>query len=101
MDIVFGPLLAIILIAIRLYIWVVIASAILSWLIAFGVVNTYNRFVNTLNDFLYRITEPALRPFRRFLPNLGGIDISPIVLILALYFLEMVLVRIGYEFGGM
>lgn len=97
MDIIFGPLIRILMIAIDLYIWVVIAMAILSWLIAFGVVNTYNRFVYTINDFLYRITEPALRPLRRFLPNLGGIDISPVVLILILYFIQMILERVYLE----
>ena len=69
---------------ITLYIWCLIISAILSWLIAFNVVNTQNRIVYMIGDFLYRVTEPALAPIRRFLPNLGGIDISPIVLILLL-----------------
>ena len=71
---------------ISLYIWVLIISAVMSWLIAFKVVNTSNRFVHTVADFLYRVTEPALRPLRRILPNLGGIDISPIILILLLWF---------------
>ena len=99
MDVVLGPLLTIMQIALHLYIWVVIAAAIMSWLIAFGVVNTYNRVVYVINDFLYRMTEPALRPFRRFLPNLGGIDISPVVLILVLYFAEMVLGNIRDKLG--
>ena len=60
-----------------LYIWLLIAQAILSWLLAFGVVNRYNRAVAVIGDFLYRITEPALRPIRSILPNFGGIDISP------------------------
>lgn len=76
---------------IAVYIWLVVASVVLSWLIAFNVVNTANRFVYTVGDFLYRITEPALRPFRRVLPNLGGIDISPVVLILLLIFLRSLL----------
>ena len=67
---------------IQLYIYALICSAILSWLIAFKIINTSNRFVFVVIDFLYRLTEPALRPIRRFLPNLGGVDISPIVLIL-------------------
>ena len=71
---------------VTLYIWVLIIAAVMSWLIAFKVVNTSNRFVYTVADFLYRITEPALRPLRRFLPKLGGIDISPIILILLLWF---------------
>jgi len=69
-----------------LYVTLLIASVILSWLIAFNIVNTHNRFVYMVGDFLYRITEPALRPIREFLPNLGGIDISPIVLILLISF---------------
>jgi YggT family protein len=73
---------------ITLYIWVLIFAAVLSWLVAFNVVNTRNRVVYTLGDFLYRITEPALRPIRRVLPNLGGIDISPIILMLLLWFLR-------------
>ena len=73
---------------IQLYIYVIVASAILSWLIAFNVVNTQNRFVFTVADVLYRLTEPALAPIRRVLPNLGGIDISPVVLILGLIFLN-------------
>ena len=74
-----------------LYIYVVIASAIFSWLIAFDVVNTRNRFVYSVVDMLYRITEPALRPIRNFLPNLGGIDISPVILILILMFVSDVI----------
>jgi YggT family protein len=73
---------------ITIYIWVLIASAILSWLIAFNVINTRNRFVYQLGDFLYRATEPALRPIRNVLPNLGGLDLSPLVLILVLFFVR-------------
>ncbi len=82
------PLIGFIAVVINLFIWVVIISAILSWLIAFNVVNTSNRFVYTVADMLYRVTEPALRPIRNFLPNLGGIDISPVILILFLIFLR-------------
>lgn len=73
---------------IQLYVWVIIIQAVLSWLVAFGVVNTQNRFVYTVGDVLNRLTEPALRPIRRVMPDLGGIDISPVVLILGLYFLQ-------------
>ena len=72
---------------IQFYIWIVIISAILSWLIAFNVVNTQNRFVYTVGDALYRLTEPALRPIRRYMPDLGGIDISPVILIFGLIFI--------------
>jgi YggT family protein len=83
-----GPLIGFIVLVIDLYIWVVIASAILSWLVAFNVVNTNNRVVLTIADTLYRLTEPALRPIRNILPNLGGIDISPVILILFLLFIR-------------
>jgi YggT family protein len=73
---------------ITLYIWILIAQAILSWLIAFNVINSYNQFVSRVIEFLWRITEPALRPIRRFVPLIGGVDVSPIVLILLLYFLR-------------
>ncbi|MBP7062802.1 YggT family protein [Ferrovibrio sp.] len=78
---------------ISLYIWLLIASAILSWLVAFNVINTRNRFVYLLGDFLYRVTEPALRPIRRVMPNLGGLDISPVLLILLLMFVQRLLVQ--------
>ena len=83
-----GPLIGFLVLVIDLYIWVVIASAILSWLIAFNVVNTSNRFVYSVAETLYRLTEPALRPIRSIIPNLGGIDISPVILILFLLFLR-------------
>ena len=82
------PLIEFIVYVIQLYIWVIIASAIFSWLIAFNVVNTQNRFVYSVADMLYRVTEPALRPIRSVLPNLGGIDISPVILILFLLFIR-------------
>jgi len=73
---------------INIYIWILILSVVLSWLVAFNVVNTSNRIVYLVGDFLFRVTEPLLRPIRRVLPNLGGLDLSPIVLILLLYFLR-------------
>jgi len=79
-----------------LYVYVVIAMAILSWLIAFNVVNTRNPIVHMIADLLYRLTEPALRPIRNLLPNLGGIDVSPVILILIILFLENVIVRYIY-----
>jgi len=78
-------------IALNLYIWLLIAAAILSWLIAFNVVNMRNPAVAMVGDFLYRITEPALRPIRNFIPDLGGIDISPVILILIIIFLRYVI----------
>ena len=80
--------LDVILLALNLYVWILIAAAVFSWLVAFNVVNMRNQFVATVGEFLYRITEPALRPIRNVMPNLGGIDISPIILIIGLMFLE-------------
>ena len=68
--IILDPLIRIVIIALNVYVWLVIASAILSWLVHFGVVNTRNQVVSMIGEFLWRITEPALRPIRRFLPNL-------------------------------
>jgi YggT family protein len=86
-----NPFLWLIDTVITIYIWILIAAAVLSWLIAFNVVNTRNQIVASIGDFLYRITEPALRPIRSVLPNLGGIDISPVILILGLLFLRNLL----------
>ena len=88
--------LDIILLVLQMYIWLLIASAVLSWLIAFNVVNTRNQVVAMVADFLYRITEPALRPIRSVMPNLGGIDLSPVILILLILLLENVIVRYIY-----
>jgi YggT family protein len=72
------------------------AAAVLSWLVAFNVVNTRNQFVAMAGDFLYRITEPLLAPIRNVMPNLGGIDISPVILILIIFLIENVIVRYIY-----
>ncbi|MBV8704373.1 MAG: YggT family protein [Acetobacteraceae bacterium] len=77
--------------AVDIYIWVVIAAAVFSMLAGFGVIDTRNRLVWTIGDFLYRATDPALRPIRNLLPNLGGIDISPVILILLLQAFRMLL----------
>ena len=79
---------------IQLYIYVLIAAAVLSWLIAFNVVNTHNRFVAMIADALWRLTEPVLAPIRRILPSLGGLDLSPVVLILLLIFLRNLLAEL-------
>ena len=75
----------------NLYIYILIAAAVLSWLIAFNVVNTRHGVVAMIAEFLYRITEPALAPIRRMLPNLGGIDISPVIVILIIIFIQSVI----------
>ena len=73
---------------VSIYIWILIINAIISWLVAFNVLNTSNRFVYSVLDVSYRLTAPPLNFIRRFLPNLGSIDISPVILILALMFLR-------------
>ncbi|MDZ7873136.1 MAG: YggT family protein [Rhizobium sp.] len=74
--------------ALSIFTWILIGSAIFSWLYAFNVINSSNRFVATLGQFLHNVTEPVLRPIRRFMPDLGGIDISPIVVLLIIFFLR-------------
>lgn len=74
--------------ALGLYMWILITNAILSWLLLFGVVNQYNRFVQIVGDFCYRVTEPVLRPIRRFVPIMGGIDLAPLVLIFVIVGLQ-------------
>jgi YggT family protein len=81
-------LLDVIVILLQLYIYLLIAAAVLSWLVAFNVVNARNQFVAMVGDFLYRITEPVLRPIRGAMPNLGGIDVSPVVVILIIILIE-------------
>ncbi|MGE0153908.1 MAG: YggT family protein [Reyranellaceae bacterium] len=89
-------LIEVLLVVIDIYIWLLIAMAILSWLIAFNVLNTRNRFIAMAVDFLYRITEPALRPLRRIIPSIGGLDVSPAVLILILFFVKRLIVTNFY-----
>lgn len=91
MDIILLPLFRILFIVIDLYIWGLIIQAVLSWLIAFRVVNLHSPLVWRVNEFLYKITEPALRPLRKFVPEVSGIDLAPLALILIIWFLEGVL----------
>jgi YggT family protein len=76
---------------IQIYIWILIASAILSWLVSFDVVNRRNPLVNRVGQFLYQVTDPVLRPIRRILPLIGGVDLSPLVVILLLWFIRNLL----------
>ena len=79
---------------ITIYIWIIIINAILSWLVAFNVLNTQNRFVFSVLDATYKLTDPALNKIRRFIPNFGSIDISPVILILFLMFLRNLIFEI-------
>jgi YggT family protein len=89
MDVIIGPVIRVLIALLDIYWWIVIIQALASWLIAFNVLNTYSRPVSMILDFLYRATEPALRPLRRFVPNLGGLDITPVILLLIIWLLEM------------
>ena len=96
MHVILTSLIDVILIALNLYWYVILASVIASWLVAFGVINTYNSTVRTILDVIYRLTEPALRPIRRVLPDFGAVDLSPIALWLILYFLIRVLEQLRF-----
>ena len=87
-----NPIIWLILTVLNLYFWVILAMVIMSWLIGFNVINGSNPYVRQISYALHRLTEPLLGPIRRFLPDLGGIDISPIILIFALMFLERALI---------
>lgn len=84
-------LIKVIQMALQFYVYILIASAVFSWLYAFNVINSRNAFVDSVGRFLHNMTEPALRPIRRMMPNLGGIDISPIILIFLIYFIQMII----------
>lgn len=86
-------ILVVVDIALRLYMWVIIASAIFSWLYAFGVVNPRNQAVAAIGRALYQLTEPALRPIRRYVPIFGGLDISPVILILLIILIRQIIWR--------
>ena len=100
MHVIFGPILEIVDTILGLYMWVIILSVAMSWLYSFNVVNTSNRFVYAVGYFTHRLTEPALAPIRRFIPNLGAIDISPLVLLLAVFFLRRVIQNLLFEIGA-
>lgn len=97
MHVILNTLIEVILIALNLYWYVILASVIVSWLVAFGVINTYNATVRTILDVIYRLTEPALRPLRRILPDFGNVDLSPIALWLILYFIIRVLEQVRFS----
>ncbi len=99
MDVILGPLLRLLIMVIELYIWVVVIGVIFSWLTAFNVINTSNRFVYIVGEFVFRATEPPLRRIRRYMPNLGNFDISPIVLIFILIFAMDLLSQVIRKLG--
>ena len=101
MHIILEPLLTVIYYALELYWYVVVATIIFSWLLAFGVINTYNHAVRTIGDVLARLTEPALRPIRHYMPDFGALALSPIVLWLVIIFLQMVDQRLLMTVAGL
>jgi YggT family protein len=88
-----APFVELLDIVITFYMWVVIVHVVLSWLVTFDVINTRNQFVRTLGDALYRVTEPALKPIRRVMPKLGGVDLTPAVLLLLLWFVRRLMLE--------
>ncbi|TBW40063.1 YggT family protein [Siculibacillus lacustris] len=85
------PIVTVVDLVLELYGWVLIATIVFSWLYSFGVVNPRNPAVSAIGDMLFRLTEPVLRPIRRFLPNLGGLDLSPLVVFLAIFLIRQYL----------
>jgi YggT family protein len=92
-------ILDVVLLALDIYVWIIIASAVLSWLIAFNVINMRNDFVRMIYNSVYQLTEPVLAPIRRRLPNMGGLDISPIVLLLLIFLIQRVIGYYIYPYG--
>jgi YggT family protein len=98
MDIILIPLIRVMIMALNVYWWAVFVYVILGWLEQFEVINRYNNFVYGLHTFLFRVVEPALVPIRRLLPNMGGIDLSPLVLIFAIYLVQGILIQLAIRF---
>ena len=99
MDVVIGPALALLYHLIELYTWVLIIGVIMSWLITFNVINLSNQFVRMIYDVVTRLTEPLLSRIGAMLPDLGGVDISPVILILLLWFAKDVIARLAVRIG--
>ena len=99
MDVIIGPALGLIFQLLKLYTWVIIIGVIMSWLIHFNVINLSNQFVRMVYDVVTRLTEPLLSKIRGFLPDLGGVDISPVILILLLYFAQNVVANLALKLG--
>lgn len=98
MDIILIPLIRVIIMALNAYWWAIVIYVIVGWLEQFNIINRYNNFVYGLHTFLFRVVEPALYPIRRFLPYMGGVDLSPAVLILIIYFIELILYQLAGKF---
>lgn len=97
MDVVLVNLLKVLIVALDIYQWIVIVNVVFSWLVAFNIINTSNQFVNMVMDFTYRLTDPLYRRIRQLLPNLGGIDLSPVIVLLGIFLLRGILVDLIYR----
>jgi len=93
MDVVLNSVLQVVYVALDFYKWIVIVNVVISWLVAFNVINTSNQFVHMVMDFTYRLTEPLYSRIRAILPNMGGIDLSPLVVLLGVMFLQSILAQ--------
>ena len=89
------PVIQLILLLLNIYFWIIIAMVVMSWLVAFNIVNPTNNIVRQIRYALYRLTEPLLGPIRRLMPDLGGIDISPVILLIALWFVQNLVITYG------
>ena len=94
-DLPMHPILWLILTILDIYVWILIAAVIVSWLVAFNIINRSNEIVRQVTYALFRLTEPVLAPIRRFLPDLGGLDISPVIAIIVIYFIRYLLFYYG------
>lgn len=94
-----NPIAALIIAVLDIYKWVVIAAVIVSWLTAFNVINSHNNVVRTLLRILYALTEPVFRPIRKIIPPIGGLDLSPIIVFLIIWFLEYTIEWSSYRYG--
>ena len=92
-----NPIAALLIQVLDIYKWIVIAAVIVSWLTAFNVINERNNFVRTLLTILYRLTEPVFRPIRRIMPEIGGLDLSPIIVLLLIWFLQYSITYLAYQ----
>lgn len=99
MDVIVVPVLEILYHVLRLYIWVIVAGVIMSWLVVLNVVNPYNSVVRAINEVIARLTEPLLRPIRRILPDMGPVDLSPLVLILLVWLSQRMIIQLLIKFS--
>ncbi len=97
MEVVLRPLLYVVALVLDFLFWCLLINVILSWLVAFGVVNNYNRLVDTIMNTVHRVTEPLLRPLRRILPQLGGVDLSPFILGLVIIYLQRLIAEVMFK----